>query len=154
MVLALKLFRLVTESPRAEVTKAHFFHIMNSTLLILALTLTAQAAPDDSFFRALHIVETSGKLGPTLGDNGKALGPLQIHRAYHADSRVSGDYLRCADLEYSKRVVTAYLKRYAPQAWAAGDVETLARVHNGGVRGASKPATKAYAVRVKAFMKK
>jgi hypothetical protein len=127
---------------------------MKSTLLIFALTLTAQAAPDASFFRALHIVETSGKLGPTIGDNGKALGPLQIHRAYHADSRVAGDYSRCADLDYSKRVVTAYLKRYAPKAWAAGDVEVLARTHNGGVRGATKPATKGYGVRVKALMKK
>jgi len=127
---------------------------MKSTFLILALTLTAQAAPDASFFRALHIVETGGKLGPTIGDNGKALGPLQIHRAYHADSRVAGDYSRCADLDYSKRVVTAYLKRYAPQAWAAGDVEVLARTHNGGVRGAMKPATKGYGVRVKALMKK
>ena len=127
---------------------------MKHFALLLALALTAQAAPDASFFRALHIVETSGKLGPTIGDNGKALGPLQIHRAYHADSRVAGDYSRCADLDYSKRVVTAYLKRYAPQAWAAGDVETLARVHNGGVRGASKTATKGYGVRVKTLMKK
>jgi hypothetical protein len=127
---------------------------MKRIALILALTLTAQAAPDASFFRALHIVETSGKLGPIIGDNGKALGPLQIHRAYHADSRVAGDYSRCADLDYSKRVVTAYLKRYAPKAWAAGDVEVLARTHNGGVRGATKTATKGYGVRVKALMKK
>ena len=126
---------------------------MKLFLLLLALTLTAQAAPDDSFFRALHIVETSGKLGPTIGDQGRALGPLQIHKSYHADSRVAGDYARCADLEYSKRVVTAYLQRYAPQAWAAGDVEVLARVHNGGPKGATKPATKGYATKVKAFSK-
>jgi hypothetical protein len=101
----------------------------------------------------LHIVETSGKLGPTLGDQGRALGPLQIHKSYHADSRVAGDYSRCADLDYSKRVVTAYLKRYAPQAWAAGNVEVLARIHNGGPKGATKPATKGYAIKVKAFSK-
>jgi hypothetical protein len=128
---------------------------MKSSLLLLALCVTAHAAPPDSFFRALHIVETSGKLGPTIGDQGRALGPLQIHKSYHADSRVAGDYSRCADLEYSKKVVTAYLKRYAAQAWAAGtDIETLARVHNGGPKGAIKPATKGYAVRVKALMKK
>jgi len=102
----------------------------------------------------VHLLVTGGRLGRTIGDNGKALGPLQIHRAYHADSRMAGDYSRCADLEYSKRVVTAYLQRYALQAWAAGDVETLARVHNGGPKGAIKPATKSYAVRVKTFMKK
>jgi hypothetical protein len=126
---------------------------MKSTLILLALCVTAHAAPPDSFFRALHIVETSGKIGPTIGDQGRALGPLQIHRAYHADSRIAGDYARCADLDYSKRVVAAYLQRYAPQAWAAGDVEVLARIHNGGPKGATKPATRGYAIKVKAFTK-
>ena len=121
---------------------------MKTLTLLLVLAATAQAAPPASFFRALHIVETSGRTGAILGDNGKALGPLQIHRAYHADARVGGDYSRCADLDYSKRVVSAYLQRYAPQAWAAGDVKTLARVHNGGARGASKPATVNYAAKV------
>lgn len=126
---------------------------MKSTLLFLALAVTAHAAPPPSFFRALHVVETSGRTGPILGDGGKALGPLQIHRAYHADSRVAGDYSRVADLAYSKRVATAYLKRHAPEAWAKGDVVTLARVHNGGPRGHLKPATKSYAAKVKAFTK-
>lgn len=122
---------------------------MKLALLFLALTVTAQAAPPPSFFRALHVVETSGRTGPIIGDQGRALGPLQIHRAYHADARIGGgDYSRCADLDYSKRVVTAYLQRYAPAAWAAGDVTTLARVHNGGPRGASKPATVAYGDKV------
>ena len=88
------------------------------------------------------------KRGAILGDNRKALGPLQIHRAYHADARIGGDYSRCADLDYSKRVVTAYLQRYAPAAWAAGDVTTLARVHNGGPREASKQVTVAYGDKV------
>ena len=38
---------------------------------------------------AIHMVETGGRTGPVLGDSGNALGPLQIHRAYHIDSRVS-----------------------------------------------------------------
>jgi hypothetical protein len=126
---------------------------MKSALLLLALCAVAQAAPPDSFFRALHVVETSGRTGPILGDGGKALGPLQIHRAYHLDSRVAGDYSRVSDLNYSVRVATAYLKRYAPAAWKAGDVETLARVHNGGPRGHLKPATKGYGAKVKALSK-
>jgi hypothetical protein len=124
---------------------------MKRALLLLALCATAHAAPPDSFFRALHVVETSGRTGPILGDGGRALGPLQIHRSYHADSRVAGDYSRVADLDYSKRVATAYLKRYAPAAWKAGDVEVLARVHHGGPRGHLKAATKSYGVRVKAL---
>jgi len=126
---------------------------MKRALLLLALAATAHAAPPDSFFRALHLVETSGRTGPILGDNGRALGPLQIHKSYHADSRVAGDYSRVADLDYSKRVATAYLKRFAPAAWKAGDVETLARAHNGGPRGHLKPATKSYGVRVKTLSK-
>jgi len=121
---------------------------MKALAIFIALTATTHAAPPSSFFRALHIIETSGRTGPILGDDGKALGPLQIHRAYHADARVGGDYSRCADLDYSKRVVSAYLQRYAPAAWDAGDVSTLARVHNGGPRGASKPATVNYAAKV------
>jgi hypothetical protein len=121
---------------------------MKRALLLLALSATAHAAPPPSFFRALHVVETSGRTGAIIGDGGKALGPLQIHKGYHSDARIGGDYSRCADLDYSKRVVTAYLQRYAPAAWAAGDVTTLARIHNGGPRGAAKPATVAYGEKV------
>ena len=121
---------------------------MKHLAILLALCATAQAAPPDSFFRALHVVETSGRTGPIIGDGGRALGPLQIHRGYHAAARIGGDYSRCADLDYSRRVVTAYLQRYAPQAWASGDVVTLARIHNGGPRGASKPVTVSYGDKV------
>jgi len=126
---------------------------MKLAALLLALCATAHAAPPDSFWRAIHLVETSGRTGPILGDGGRALGPLQIHKSYHSDSRMAGDYSRVAELDYSKRVATAYLKRYAPAAWAAGDVETLARVHNGGPRGHLKQATKGYAAKVKALSK-
>jgi hypothetical protein len=126
---------------------------MKYTLLLLALAVTAQAAPPASFFRALHIVETSGRTGPILGDGGRALGPLQIHKAYHADARIGGDYSRCTDLDYSRRVVSAYLQRYAPAAWESGDVITLARIHNGGPRGASKQATVAYGDKVARLIK-
>ena len=113
-------------------------------ILFLALCAISHAAPPDSFFRALHIVETGGKRGAIIGDNGAALGPLQIHKSYHADARIGGDYSRCADLEYSKRVVSAYLQRYAPEAWAKGDWETLCRIHNGGLTGHKKASTLPY----------
>ena len=127
---------------------------MKTLLLFTALVITAHAAPPANFFAALHTVETGGALGAIKGDKGKALGPLQIHRAYHADSRVGGEYSRCADLEYSKRVVTSYLKRYAPAAWESGDISTLARIHNGGPKGNIKPATKSYSQKVLRVLKK
>jgi len=126
---------------------------MRFLVLTLALAATVHAAPPESFWRALHVVESSGRRGGLiLGDQGRSRGPLQIMRGYHADSRVAGAYENVDDFAYSRRVVTAYLKRYAPKAWAAGDVETLARVHNGGPRGVSKPQTKAYAARVRRAM--
>ena len=129
---------------------------MKKTILALLLALPAYSAPPESFWRALHHVETSGRLGPIRGDfvNGspRALGPLQIHRAYWQDSGVPGTYSQCADLAYSRRVVTAYLKRYAKSAWDAGRVDVLARVHNGGPMGGRKKATLAYARKVLAAM--
>lgn len=122
-------------------------------LLCLASLATANAAPPESFWRALHHVETSGRLGPIKGDNGAALGPLQIHRVYWQDSGVPGTYSQCADLAYSRRVATAYFKRYARAAWDRGDVVTLARIHNGGSNGHKKRATLAYARKVVNAMK-
>ena len=126
---------------------------MNRLLALIALASASHAAPPESFWRALHQVETSGRHGAILGDNGRSLGPLQISRAYHADSRVAGSYEQVTDLAYARRVATAYLKRYAPQAWAQGDVETLARVHNGGPAGARKQATLPYADKVRRAMR-
>jgi len=121
--------------------------------LFLALAAAAHAAPPESFWRALHVVETSGRQGPILGDNGRSLGPLQISRAYFTDSRVAGTYEQVVDLPFARRVVSAYLQRYAPKAWAAGDVETLARIHNGGPRGDKKQATVNYAAKVRRAMR-
>lgn len=126
---------------------------MRSLIITLALAATAHAAPPESFWRALHQVESGGRrTGLILGDQGRSRGPLQIMRAYHADSRVAGPYERVDDLTYSRRVVTAYLQRYARAAWDSGDVDTLARVHNGGPRGHLKPQTKAYAAKVRRAM--
>jgi len=110
----------------------HFLR-MRRTLLLLCLALPLGAAPPESFFLALHAVETGGKLGAIRGDNGAALGPYQLHRAYWLDSGIKGSYSQCSDLAYSRAVVSAYMRRYAPKAWAGGtDLETLAKIHNGG----------------------
>ena len=126
--------------------------------LTLALTFLcpalALAKPPEAFWRALHMVETGGRSGAILGDNGAALGPLQIHRAYWADSRIPGNYAQCADLGYARRVAEAYLRRYAPKAYASGDWRTLARVHCGGPAGHRKAATLLYLRKVERQMLK
>ena len=122
--------------------------------LALICPALALAKPPESFWRAIHLVETSGRHGPILGDNGSALGPLQIHRAYWSDSRVSGAYEQCAELAYARRVAEAYLRRYAPRAYAAGDWRTLARVHNGGPAGHRRSATLPYLRKVERAMQR
>jgi len=117
---------------------------MKSLFLTLALALTVQAAPPEKFWGALHQIETGSALGAIIGDNGAALGPYQIHRAYFKDSKIKGDYTQCADLAFSRKVVTAYLQRYAPKPWAAGEsgCEVLFRTHNGGPAAIRATGTK------------
>lgn len=105
---------------------------MRRTLFIFSLALPLGAAPPESFFRALHAVESGSRIGPIKGDNGAALGPLQLHKAYWQDSGLKGSYSQCSDLAYARAVVSAYMQRKAPLAWASGDCRTLAMVHNGG----------------------
>jgi len=127
---------------------------MRSLLLALALATSTHAAPPAAFWRALHVVESGGKRGGLApGDQGRRRGPLRIMRGYHADSRVAGAYENVDDLAYSRRVVTAYFKRYARAAWDRGDVISLARIHNGGPSGSRKRATLTYARKVVNAMK-
>lgn len=121
---------------------------MKLSILILLLCTTASAADFAQFTRAVHLVETSGRTGGIIGDQGRSYGPLQVSRAAWQDSRVGGRYEDVADLAVATAVLRAYLTRYAPRALAAEDWTTCARVWNGGPRGASKSATVAYAMRV------
>ncbi len=106
-------------------------------------------ATDHRFFNALHQVESSGRTGRIVGDSGRALGPLQIHREYFKDAvefdpSLGNNYNRVTDLAFAKKVVIAYLKRYAPKAVSTSDYKTLARVHNGGPVGYKNPNTIGY----------
>ncbi|MEL0099922.1 MAG: hypothetical protein VW907_10230, partial [Opitutae bacterium] len=67
--------------------------------VLLGLILCGRCAAEEvpmSLINAIHQVETGGRLGAIKGDNGRALGPLQIHRAYWIDSGVEGKYEDCA----------------------------------------------------------
>jgi len=128
-------------------------------IALLALgTLAAAPADKDTqrFLDAIKRVETGAGSGlGVVGDNGKALGPMQIHKVYWIDSRVSGLYEQCGtSREYSDKVVLAYMQRYAPRALAEKNWETLARIHNGGPKGHQKKATVGYWNKVKKEMGK
>ena len=95
---------------------------------------------------AIHMVESSGRTGPILGDGGRALGPLQIHRACWIDANIGGTYSQCAGLAYSKRVFAAYMARYATSRRLGRAVtdQDRARIWNGGPNGYKKKATLPY----------
>ena len=126
------------------------------TTLILALTLPAIAPAADfaAFVRAVHQVESGGRVGGAIiGDQNRALGPLQIHRAYWVDARQPGDYQSVTNLAVATATMHAYLTRYAPAALERENWIECARVHNGGPRVGSKTATLAYSRRVISVMR-
>jgi hypothetical protein len=128
---------------------------MIAALLAAALVVPPPAGTDTlRILDALRQVETGGSRDPdrAVGDDGKALGRFQIWEVYWKDaceydkSLRSRPYTDVTDPEYAKRVVIAYLSRYA-QDWS---IDTVARIHNGGPRGATgkrRKATDGYAAK-------
>ncbi len=121
------------------------------SMLQFALTLMLQlTAQQQELVDALIIVESSGQ-DDAVGDNGKAIGCLQIWEIYWIDaterSGIGGSYKDCFKRDYAIKVFDAYMKRYAREAWTNPekfDAEKVARIHNGGPRGYKKKATKKY----------
>ena len=105
--------------------------------------------PRAEILSAIRFVESSHHPTPPDGDQGRAIGPFQIHLPYWMDAiaqdpGIGGDYQDCRQLAYARRIVAAYMERYAPVAWQKGDAETIARIHNGGPNGAKIQATLGY----------
>ena len=128
-----------------------------NTLIILFVTSTAVAVPPpkdidlDRVLDAIQKVETGGCKDPSLavGDNGKAIGPLQIHYSYWKDAidfdpSIGGKYSDCTDEAYAREIAIAYFSRYSPN-WK---IETLAGNHNGGLKGHLRKATVNYRAKV------
>ena len=102
---------------------------------------------------ALIIVESSGN-DLAIGDNKRALGPLQIHRGVVLDvNRFTGSNYRWESMTnraQARAVCAAYLTHYGKGA----STEQLARKWNGGgPRGEKKAATEAYWNKVKKQLK-
>jgi hypothetical protein len=101
---------------------------------------------------ALIIVESSGN-DQAIGDQGRAIGCLQIHRAVVLDvNRITGSHYRHSEMTNrvaARAVCEAYLKHYGRGA----TTEQLARRWNGGPTGDRKSATEAYWAKVKKQLK-
>jgi hypothetical protein len=128
-------------------------------ILILLFPQTANAgevsdATLNRLIPALVRVESKGD-PKAIGDGGRAIGLLQIHRCYWQDAvefdkTLGGKYEDCFDPDYAKRVVRAYLRRYGT---SDSTLEQLARIHNGGPDGHKESATLKYWKKVKRELK-
>ena len=101
---------------------------------------------------ALIIVESSGN-DMAIGDGGKAIGPLQIHKAVVLDvNRITGLSYRHKDMTNrvaARAVCQAYLEHYG----RGKSLEEQARIWNGGPSGHKKASTVSYWRRVKKAIK-
>lgn len=130
----------------------------------VAILLWAATGPSPRYPRALILdairqIESSGLPNPPDGDQGRAIGPYQIHEVYwrdaHAfDPSLGGRYADCRSRAYAEKVIDAYMRRYAAEAWLVGDAETVARIHNGGPEGARKAGTLGYWDKVRAELER
>ena len=106
----------------------------------------------NSLISALMIVE-SGNNDQAIGDQGRAIGCLQIHKAVVLDvNKFTGSHYRHQDMTnraQARAVCEAYLKHYGKGA----STEQLARRWNGGPRGDTKTSTEAYWAKAKKHLK-
>ena len=114
-------------------------------LIAVMMSLSLGAAPTtptakrvDKLLNAIEWQESKGR-SRAVGDGGISRGAYQIQSDYWRDATRGKIPYRpnVWDKNKSRQVVVQYWKRYAPKALKSGDVETLARVHNGGPAGAN-----------------
>lgn len=106
----------------------------------------------NSLISALMIVE-SGNNDQAIGDQGRAIGCLQIHKAVVLDvNKFTGSHYRHQDMTNrvaARAVCQAYLEHYGK----GKTTEQQARIWNGGPTGDRKQATVAYWRRVQRNLK-
>lgn len=90
---------------------------------------------DPKFIEAIRKVESEGQTGIIIGDSGKALGPLQIHRKAWIDAleqspAIGGRYADCTNLVYSEQIFRAYQQKYAKKTGLKP--ENMAKLWNAG----------------------
>jgi hypothetical protein len=116
-----------------------------------------QSWPRLQILNAIRLVESGDRAQVPDGDGGLAIGPYQIHEIYWRDAiafepSLGGSYQDCRRRAYAERVIDAYMRKWIPAQWARGEAEAIAKVHNGGPKGADNPKTSAYWDRVRALL--
>ena len=124
------------------------------TAASLAVATPAEIAADADFLRALATVESRGR-DDAVNEAEDAHGRYQIRAAYLADANeyagTNYTLADCHDPAIARAVVEAYLTRYgnayAKRTGKPVTLEVLARIHNGGPRGAERSDTVDYSMR-------
>ena len=113
-------------------------------------TENARMEIDQTFVDAIAAVETNGN-DAAVNEREDAHGRYQIRAAYLADAnRFLGSSYTLADMHdqaKAERVVMAYLRHYGTERGVTS-LYDLARIHNGGPKGAEKRSTLDYGARV------
>lgn len=131
--------------------------IVAATLLLVTCTACHGAVPSDRLIDALVKVESNGD-PRAIGDNGKALGCLQIWSVVVQDvnevSRVKYTHADAFDPAKARAICRAYLARYATAKRLGREPtdEDFARIWNGGPNGHKKKATVSYWHKVAAVL--
>ena len=134
------------------------------TTPVAAVDAAEAPRPLDRLVAAIRTVESmDGRR--RVGDRGRSLGDYHIGRRYWAEGvglgGVDWDYdVRVWSPKHCRQVILWYWQRWCPEALAAvaagrpreGDLEKLARTHNGGPTGAAKSGTWRYWQRVREAM--
>jgi hypothetical protein len=108
---------------------------------------------------ALIAVESGGN-DMAIGDGGKALGPLQIHRAVVLDvNRITGSHYRHQDMTnraQARAVCEAYLRHYVTEKRINRNptVADFAKVWNSGPNGFKKTVSDNYVRKFEAELMK
>lgn len=114
----------------------------------------------NTLLNAISQVESLGRTNIKTLDvnNHYSYGCLQIQFLYLQDSRLNYTLEDLFDKTISFKVAKAYLQRYArsyeSRTGKTATYEVLARIHNGGPRGAERSCTESYWKKVKVELEK
>lgn len=121
-----------------------------STVTAFLLVCQAATSANDPFpavLKAMIYVESRGD-PLAVGDGGRAIGVLQIHKDYWRDATgflgVDWPYSDARDPVKAAAAVRAYCEHYAKAYNRPWTAETISRIHNGGPLGWKKRATIRY----------
>ena len=119
------------------------------SIVFVLLANISFSSPSETLIDALVHVESKGNVH-ARGDNGRAVGILQIHKEVIDDVNkaygVAYKYSDRKSIELSKEICRRYLILHGG---VNASNETYARIWNGGPRGHKKHSTRAYWRRVR-----